>query len=136
MRGEHAGSEIFEDAVGLGSYRIDLHPSTAGRTYVDIAAFPFQVPLRALVPQRVTNLLPANKNIGTTHVTNGAYRLHPVEWSIGEAVGALGAFCHHGRTTPHAVTASRTRLADYQRLLTDRLGLTLAWPEEIRTGRG
>lgn len=135
MRGEHAGSELFDDSVGLGSYRIDLHPSTAGRTYVDIAAFPFQIPLRALVPQRVTNLLPANKNIGTTHVTNGAYRLHPVEWSIGEAVGALSAFCHQGRTTPHAVTATRSRLADYQRLLTDRLGLTLTWPEQIRTGR-
>ncbi|MCF2491242.1 FAD-dependent oxidoreductase [Dyadobacter sp. CY347] len=29
------------------------------------------------------NLLPSNKNIGTTHITNGCYRLYPVEWSIG-----------------------------------------------------
>ena len=27
-------------------------------------------------------LLPAPKNIGTTHITNGCYRLHPVEWNI------------------------------------------------------
>lgn len=135
MRGEHAGSKLFTDSVGLGSYRIDLHPSTAGRTYVDIAAFPFQIPLGALVPERVTNLLPANKNIGTTHITNGAYRLHPAEWSIGEAVGALSAFCHSTGATPHAVSADPRRTEDFQRLLTERLRLTLSWPEKIRTGR-
>ena len=26
-----------------------------------------------------------------THITNGCYRLHPVEWNIGEAAGALAA---------------------------------------------
>ena len=92
-RPDGAGSEVFADSVGLGRYRIDLHPSTAGRTYVDIEAYPFQVPLGALIPVRVENLLPADKNIGTTHITNGCYRLHPVEWGIGEAVGALVAFC-------------------------------------------
>ena len=25
-----------------------------------------------------------------THLTNGCYRLHPVEWGIGEAAGSLG----------------------------------------------
>lgn len=30
-----------------------------------------------------------NKNIGITHITNGCYRLHPVEWNIGEAAGYL-----------------------------------------------
>src|SRR5690606_17483688 len=72
------GPEQFEDSVGLGNYRIDLHPSTGGRTYVDIDSYPFQIPLGALIPVRVENLLPANKNIGTTHITNGCYRLHPV----------------------------------------------------------
>ena len=51
---------------------------------------PFEIPLGALLPERVENLLPACKNIGTTHITNGCYRLHPVEWNIGEAAGALG----------------------------------------------
>lgn len=135
MRGEHAGSEIFADSVGLGSYRIDLHPSTAGRNYIDVAAFPFQIPLRALVPERVTNMLPANKNIGTTHITNGAYRLHPVEWSIGEAVGALSAFVKQTGSSPHAVAAGGTLRSDFLRLLAGRLGLALRWPEDIRTGR-
>ncbi|NQX34751.1 FAD-dependent oxidoreductase [Herbiconiux sp. VKM Ac-2851] len=133
MRGEGAGSALFPDSVGIGFYRIDLHPSTSGRSYVDIDCYPFQIPLGALIPRDVTNLLAANKNIGTTHITNGAYRLHPVEWSIGEAAGALAAYCLDTAASPEAVHADRTRLEDYQQLLSGRLGIALAWSDEIRT---
>ncbi|MBZ2196965.1 FAD-dependent oxidoreductase [Occultella gossypii] len=130
-----AGSAIFADSVGIGHYRIDLHPSTAGRTYVDIESYPFQIPLGALIPVRVDNLLAAGKTVGATHITNGCYRLHPVEWSIGEAAGALAAYCLELDVPPKKVRGDGAHLADYQRLLTDTLGVTLAWPEEIRTYR-
>lgn len=132
MRGDGAGSAVFDDTVGIGFYRIDLHPSTSGRNYVDIDCFPFQIPLGALLSTQVDNLLPANKNIGTTHITNGAYRLHPVEWSIGEAVGALAAFAQHHGVQAADVYDDKTLLAEYQRVLVDDLGITLAWPEDIR----
>ena len=86
-------AEPFADSVGVGSYRIDLHPSTGGDNYIDISSLPFQIPLGALIPVRVENLLPACKNLGTTHITNGCFRLHPVEWAIGEAAGSLAACC-------------------------------------------
>ena len=92
-RGDLTGAEIFPDSVGVGSYRIDLHPTTRQRPYVDISSWPFQIPLGAMIPIRMENLLPAAKNIGVTHLTNGCYRLHPVEWNIGEAAGALAAHC-------------------------------------------
>lgn len=130
-RGIDAGSEIFEDAVGIGHYRIDLHPS-ASRTYVDVASFPFQIPLGSLLPVRVENLLPACKNIGTTHITNGAYRLHPVEWSIGEAVGALAAYSLDRGIAPRKVRSDAGELGAYQQLLTQTLGVTTQWPDEIR----
>ncbi|MEV6109286.1 FAD-dependent oxidoreductase [Streptomyces sp. NPDC051940] len=132
MRGDGAGSALFDDSVGIGYYRIDLHPSTSGRTYVDIDCFPFQIPLGALLPQGTENLVAACKNIGTTHITNGAYRLHPVEWSIGEAAGALSAYCAETGTRPQAVHGTPHRLADFQHLLRGRLGLTLDWPKDIR----
>ncbi|CAM5465659.1 FAD-dependent oxidoreductase [Leifsonia shinshuensis] len=134
MRGEGAGSAVFDDSVGIGYYRIDLHPSTSGRTYVDIDCFPFQIPLGALIPAGIDNLIAGNKNIGTTHITNGAYRLHPVEWSIGEAAGALAVYCAARRISPEAVRNTPVRLSEFQRLLSDRLGIALAWPEIIRTG--
>jgi hypothetical protein len=74
------------------------------------------------------NLLPANKNIGTTHITNGAYRLHPVEWNIGEAAGALAARCLQTNEPPHAVRDKSDLLQDFQSVLTRR-GVELAWPE-------
>lgn len=127
------GPEVFADSVGIGSYRIDLHPSTSGRTYVDIDCYPFQIPLGALLPIRVDNLLPANKNIGTTHITNGCYRLHPVEWSIGEAVGALVSQALSVNLPPRKIRQDVGRLSDFQRLLSETLGVPLAWHEDIRT---
>jgi FAD dependent oxidoreductase len=130
------GAEIFHDTVGIGSYRIDLHPSTGGRAaprnYVDIASWPFQIPLGALIPVRVENLLPAAKNIGTTHITNGCFRLHPVEWNIGEAAGALAAYCLTLEVTPREVRNTPGRLHDFQQILVDILGIELEWPASIR----
>jgi FAD dependent oxidoreductase len=100
---EHRLGERHADSVGVGSYRIDLHPSTAGDPYIDIDAPPYELPLGALIPVRVTNLLPGAKNLGTTHITNGTYRVHPVEWNVGEVAGHLAAFCHACGTTPAAV---------------------------------
>jgi hypothetical protein len=123
-------AEKFPDAVGIGSYRIDLHPSSGGDNYIDVSSLPFQIPLGALIPRRVENLLAACKNIGTTHITNGCYRLHPVEWSIGEAAGELAAFCHARRATPRQVRADAKLLADLQSTLT-RAGVELDWPDNV-----
>jgi hypothetical protein len=122
------GAARYPDTVGIGMYRIDLHPSTGGDGYLDVASCPFQIPLGALIPQRLVNLLPAGKNIGTTHITNGCYRLHPVEWNIGEAVGALVAYCLAERLTPAQVHAESELLADFQNDLARR-GVELAWPD-------
>jgi len=121
----HVLPALFEDSVGIGFYRIDLHPSTGGDNYIDIGSLPFQIPLGALIPRRVGNLLPACKNLGVTHITNGCYRLHPVEWNIGEAAGALAAFCVGKKQSPRAVRAKH--LGEFQKLLTDD-GVRLAWP--------
>jgi hypothetical protein len=132
QRGDLIGAERFADSVGTGSYRIDLHPSTAPRTYVDISSYPFQIPLGALIPVRVENLLPACKNLGVTHITNGCYRLHPVEWNIGEAAGALAAYCLNKGLSPKQVRNTEGHLADFQTLLVDKLGFVLEWPEYAR----
>ena len=126
------GAEVFHDSVGIGSYRIDLHPSTGQRDYVDVSNWPFQIPLGALIPVRTENVLPANKNIGTTHITNGCYRLHPVEWNIGESVGALAAHCLNKGLMPRQVRNDDVRLLEFQDLLVNLFGVELFWPEDIR----
>ncbi|WP_135549210.1 FAD-dependent oxidoreductase [Paenibacillus cymbidii] len=126
VRGE-AGAQPFADSVGIGAYRIDLHPTLGQRPYLDLSCYPFQIPLGCLIPVRVRNLLPACKNIGVTHITNGCFRLHPVEWNIGEAAGALAAYCLQHGDEPARVRNSPERLADFQRRLTLE-GVELQWP--------
>ena len=125
--GDDVTAARFADSVGIGSYRIDLHPSTGGDNYIDISSVPFQIPLGALVPQRVENLLPACKNLGVTHISNGCYRLHPVEWNIGESAGALAAFCAVRKTSPRAVRNTTPLLRSFQNRLTED-GVPLEWP--------
>ncbi|WED65060.1 FAD-dependent oxidoreductase [Synoicihabitans lomoniglobus] len=123
-------AERYDDSVGIGYYRIDLHPTTAGDNYHDVPSLPFRIPLGAMVPVRMVNLLPACKNIGTTHITNGCYRLHPVEWNIGEAAGLLAATCLRDGIAPQAVAQRTDRRTALQQALTAR-GVELAWPENL-----
>jgi hypothetical protein len=119
--------EKFQDSVGVGAYRIDLHPSAGGTNYIDISSLPYQIPLGALLPQRTENLLAAAKNIGTTHITNGCYRLHPTEWNTGEAAGALAARALKLGEPPRAIRNSRKLLEDFQNSLVSQ-GFELDWP--------
>lgn len=121
-------AHVFPDSVGIGHYRLDLHPSTAGRNSLYVEAAPFQIPLGSLIPVRTTNLLAGAKNLGVTHITNGCYRLHPVEWNVGEAAGALAAWCLDHSQSPAALHADPAEVAEFQKHLTAE-GFPLAWPE-------
>lgn len=124
----NANPSSFDDSVGVGMYRIDIHPSTGGDNYIDVECAPFEIPLGALIPRRTSNLIAAAKNIGTTHITNGAYRLHPVEWNIGESAGHLAAFCISHDVRPKAVLEDQALLAEFQRLLVES-GVEIHWPQ-------
>ncbi|MEM9906980.1 MAG: FAD-dependent oxidoreductase, partial [Cyanobacteria bacterium P01_D01_bin.44] len=47
-----------------------------------------QIPLRAMIPQQIDNLLVAGKSIATSTIAAAAYRVHSFEWSVGVAAGA------------------------------------------------
>jgi len=124
---EEVTAEPFPDSVGIGAYRMDLHPSSGGDNYIDISSLPFQIPLGALIPVRMENVLPACKNLGVTHLTNGCFRLHPTEWNIGEAAGMLAAYCLDAGVPPRAVRAKREQLEAFQNFLQSQ-GIEIAWP--------
>jgi len=116
--------------VGIGHYMIDLHPSVTMHNSLYIQATPFRVPLGTLVPEfGPMNLLAAGKCLSVTHIANGATRLHPTEWTVGETPGALACFCLERDHEPAAVLAKRERLRDFQSDLV-RDGFELAWPWE------
>lgn len=126
-----ARAKLFPDSVGIGFYPIDIHghqdvPGTGQ------ASKPFQIPLGAMVQTTIRNFLPACKNIGTTHVTNGAYRLHPIEWAIGEAAGVVAYICIAKRARPETVRANKKKLREVQKTLVE-YGSPVFWFDDIRT---
>jgi hypothetical protein len=125
----HPGARAarFEDTVGIGFYPIDLH---GGGGTTSIPTRPFQIPLGALVPVLTANLIPAAKNIGTTHIANGAYRLHPVEWAVGEAAASLAVFCHRAGVSPQAILERHDLVRRFQVLLLDQ-GIPLYWYDDV-----
>lgn len=120
----------FYDSVGTGYYHIDLHPTCKGDNYIDFDSLKFQIPLGSLLPQRIENLVASNKNIGTTHITNGCYRLHPVEWSIGEAAGLIVAFSLRKKVIPAHVWREKKLLSEFQEMIRNQ-GIETAWPENL-----
>jgi len=123
----------FDDSVGIGRYPVDIHgeqdvPGAAQHTK------PFQIPLGALIPRDAVNLLPACKNIGTTHVTNGSYRLHPIEWSIGEAQGTFAVLSLKNGIEPQEFAKSSNHVRKLQEQLIER-GVPLFWFNDVPTER-
>jgi hypothetical protein len=112
----------FADSVGVGFYMVDIHPCGANERGRMRMPKPFQIPMSALIPREPLNFLPAGKNLGVTHLTNGAFRLHPVEWNVGEASGMLAAlWLEHG---------SLPRAADVQAALA-RTGVPIVWFDDL-----
>ncbi len=91
----------FADAVGVGFYMVDIHPCGAHERGRMMMPKPFQIPMSVLQPAGgPRNFLPAAKNIGVTHLTNGAFRLHPVEWNVGEVAATIAALHLAGGASP------------------------------------
>jgi hypothetical protein len=125
-----ARAQHLEDSVGVGWYPIDIHNSGPDDVGVSCRTRPFQIPLGALIPVRIKNLLAGAKNLGTTHITNGCYRLHPVEWNIGESAGALAAFALESGRDPAAIHADPALRRDLQRRLVSE-GVPLYWFTDV-----
>ena len=124
------GIKRYENSVGVGSYSLDLHPTVKTHRTFYIPNYPFEIPLGSLIPVRMTNLLPACKNIGMTQIAGGCYRLHPVEWNIGESAGYLAAYAIQQGITPREVYESTEHVSRYQEMLVDA-GVVLHWPEDV-----
>ncbi|RUR85699.1 FAD-dependent oxidoreductase [Chlorogloeopsis fritschii PCC 9212] len=138
-------STIFPDAVGIGHYAIDFHPcmtksppeapgntERAGERRGAGQAYPFQIALRAMIPQKIDNLLVGGKSIATSHIAAAAYRVHSFEWSSGAAAGTTAAFALKNNIAPYQLVDNLPRqepqLQNLQRLL-EKNGNPTAFPD-------
>ncbi|MDJ1182828.1 FAD-dependent oxidoreductase [Roseofilum casamattae] len=107
-------SRIYPDTVGIAQYAIDFHPcmrdfpaeKTGNIEYPGVRqahgqAYPAQIPLRAMIPQKLDNLLVASKSIATSTIAAAAYRVHSFEWSVGAAAGHTIDFALRNQVMPY-----------------------------------
>lgn len=135
-RDKSGGRDFRATAVGVTHYAIDIHgcryrnwePSGSANSapkselYVD----PIVIPLEALIPQRVDNLLIGGKGIAVTSIVNAATRVHHGEWTIGSAAGTVAAWLRQHPDVSAAEIVSQGRMAELQRYLVSQ-GLRLQW---------
>ena len=116
----------FQDSIAVGDYADDLHNcASAGDYEFDLEHLsdrapgfrsgPFEIPLRALIPETVDGLLAAEKNISQSRMANGATRLQPITMLTGEAAGALAALAAERKTQPRNVSPEAVQIALLER---------------------
>ncbi|MGF1524279.1 MAG: FAD-dependent oxidoreductase [Leptolyngbyaceae cyanobacterium] len=130
-----ARARCFDDSVGIGQYHyLDLHGNDEKGHITpkgsDVIALPFSLPLGALVPQRTDGLVLSAKSLGTTHITNAAYRMHPIEWAIGEASGWLAVFAVWTGLQPRALATDKTQVRKIQGFMA-RNQVPIFWFDDV-----
>lgn len=139
----------FVDSCGIGWYAADVHEGwyatngqqadaftpNIGTPWHGIKTAPFQVPLGSLLTEGLSNFVAGCKNIGATHLTSGAYRVHPVEWAIGEAAGVFAAYCTTQNVAPADAWNNAGRVTAYQSRLLAR-GTPICWWDDVLFSNG
>jgi hypothetical protein len=127
------GREFAPTAIALTHYDIDIHgcrwrnwaPSyEATRASVnERLARPLPIPLEALIPVGVDNLIIGGKSIAGSHIVNAMTRVHYGEWSVGAAAGATAGWLTE-QAQPVDLTPSQIvvtdQIGDLQNFLVDQ----------------
>ncbi len=117
-------STIYPDAIGIAQYYLDFHPclseypvekagntERAGVRNGHGAAFPGQIPLRSLIPQKIDNLIVSGKNIAYSYIVAAGYRVHSYEWSVGAAAGTTASFALSQGILPYLLVENLPRVS-------------------------
>jgi hypothetical protein len=119
-----------DDAVGIGAYNLDIHPTCVSGHGVNASVMPFVLPLGAFIPLHADNLLPACKNLGVTHLASACTRVHPVEWLAGEVAGLMAAHLVEQGLSARALPDDAAHCQALQHRL-HAAGIPTAWTEEL-----
>ncbi len=102
---------IFEDAVALGNYDIDIHnPAGTGTNihYFKEGEY-YSIPYRSFLPKELDNLLVAGRCLSATHEAQAAVRVMPICACMGDAVGTAIALAKKTGTNTHTVDVQAVR---------------------------
>ena len=102
---------VFEDAVALGNYDIDIHnPAGTGTNihYFKQGEY-YSIPYRSLLPREYDNLLVAGRCLSATHEAQAAVRVMPICACMGDAAGTAIAVAKQTNTHTHTLDVQLVR---------------------------
>ena len=138
LRNDMRGGRDFQPtAVALTHYGIDMHgcryrnsteswEASAAPVRDESLIKPIYIPLEALIPQEIDNLLIGGKSIAASHIVNGATRVHYGEWVVGGAAGATAGWLSQRHPTKLPAMISGPLMAELQANLRQQ-GLRIDW---------
>jgi hypothetical protein len=87
-------TNLYRTGISVGDYPVDHHHARYNGKVPPIP-FPsvpsFNIPLGALMPEKIQGLVVCEKGISVSNIANGTTRLQPVVLLTGQAAGALAA---------------------------------------------
>jgi hypothetical protein len=86
-------ARAFPDCIAVGGYPIDIHSpgDNATQTTHLKPDTKYQIPLRALLPVEISNLVVVGRCISATHEAAAAFRVTPISMAIGQGGGVAAA---------------------------------------------
>lgn len=98
----------FHDVVARGSYPLDIHnPKGKGTSLRRLPpGEAYEIPLRALIPKGVDQLLVAGRCISGTHEAQSSYRAMPIAMATGQAAGVCAALAASRTVGPREIPVS------------------------------
>jgi hypothetical protein len=84
---------LYRTGISVGDYPVDHHhaPEKKAPDIIFPRVPSFNIPLGALIPEKIEGLLVAEKGISVSNIVNGSTRLQPCVMLTGQAAGALAA---------------------------------------------
>lgn len=137
IRNDMEGRDFGETAIAVTHYDIDIHgcryrnwepTGEAVRASVkEELVRPIYIPLEALIPQGVDNMLIGGKALAASHIATAAIRVHHGEWHVGAASGVTAAWLvrQHPGEFPAAIVPKGMMPALQQHLINQ--GLRPEW---------
>src|SRR5665648_135301 len=93
VRDIYGGQPLYRTGISVGDYPVDHHhacnPDAPKISFPPVPSF--NIPLGALIPEKIDGLIVSDKAISVSNIVNGATRLQPCVLLTGQAAGVLAA---------------------------------------------
>lgn len=106
----------FDDAIASCAFGCDIHEIYPDDPHAHrIAARPFEIPYRCMLPKSIQGLLFAGRCISGTHEAHASYRVTGTCMAMGQAAGLAAAMAARDGTTPDQIDGRKLHAALEQR---------------------